>query len=125
MNKTLVTIDYEGQEVEVSQEVAAFLEADEKRQAAEQKRDRRHLTDKPLDVLDRQGDLISAPLEDEVIDRMAFDEITAPLTAVQKRRVKLNLEYGLTCEEIAAAEGVHKTVVAKSIRLAKEKIKKL
>lgn len=50
--------------------------------------------------------------------------IDTQLTPVQKKRLYLNCFRGMTVREIAKIEGANHAAVAKSIRLAKEKIKK-
>jgi DNA-directed RNA polymerase specialized sigma24 family protein len=119
-----IKVIYNGGEVRVSREVADFLSCDERRREAERKRDARHLTDKPLEVMDKQGRFAAVAFEEEAVRKITCSDMLSTLTTVQKKRVTMYFECGLTCEKIAGIEGVSKNVVAKSIRQAKEKIKK-
>ena len=50
--------------------------------------------------------------------------IDTQLTPVQKKRLYLNCFHGMTVREIAKVEGASYSVIARSIKSAKEKIKK-
>jgi len=44
-----VAITYNGQEIKVDRQIADYLESERKREQAEARRDRRHLSDKDID----------------------------------------------------------------------------
>ena len=98
---------------------------DENRQA---KRAGRHQDKRPLEEIGlRENQKMLASVEDEYFHQEQTDKLTdakQKLTEVQRRRLELYIEDGLSMRKIAQKEGVHYTAVEDSIRAAFKKIKK-
>ena len=124
-----VTILYNGQEIQVDKQVAEYLEIERKREQAEERRDRRHLSDKDIDrndldnfLADRPADfveLIAKASEAETL-RRALD----CLTDTQRRRVQMYFFDGFTYRQIAEFENANEKSVRESITGALGKLKK-
>ena len=100
------------------------LEENRQEKMIERYHDRRSLGD----ISDReiQGEAMS--MEEEFIQRELLANLSRAkreLTPAQRRRVRLHVEKGHSLREIAAAEGVHNTVVCESIFAALRKMKKI
>ena len=83
--------------------------------------------------LDELGDLVCEPEEDDPAEDAqerkyklsdAIDVMDGCLTPVQKRRMMMYYYDGMTMDKIAAAEGVKRHPVWKSIRASDKKVKK-
>ncbi len=114
--------------VEVSDEVADFME--EERRSAENSRRRvyRYHAQYSLDADDgiEEESLLRAFKEAEAHEelRLKLEMSMQSLTAVQYRRVKMRFEYGMKFSEIAKAEGVNINAIEDSIKRALGKITK-
>ena len=98
---------------------------DENRQA---KRAVRHHDKRPLEEISLgENQEMLASVEDEYLRREQTDKLSdakQKLTEVQRRRLELYIEDGLSMRNIAQKEGVHYTAIEDSIRAAFKKIKK-
>jgi RNA polymerase sigma-70 factor (ECF subfamily) len=128
-NTELVTVIYNGEEIEVTREVADFLEEcrlDERRQS---EKIRRHHSDKECDEF-AIGDLMfNKPqgFEDALIDRLAIErlpEALATLPEVQRRRVTAYYFEGLTYKQIAEREQVAYPAIMQSVNAAIKNLQK-
>ena len=123
-----VAITYNGQEIKVDRQIADYLEAERKREQAEARRDRRHLSDKDINrndlddfIADKPADFveeIAKASETETL-RRALD----CLTDTQRRRVQMYFFDGFSYARIAEFEGVGKTAVSISINTAIGKLR--
>ena len=59
-----VVITYSGQQVSVPKEVADFLEQDRKREQAQEKQDKRHLSKSAFETVLSGSDCVRRPVED-------------------------------------------------------------
>ena len=125
-----VVILYNGQEIEVDKAVADYLNEEErKREQAEEKRDKRHLSDKSIDRNDIDDFISDKPAD--FADRIASNSEAAylrrkmdeSLTATQRRRVKMYFFDRFTYEQIAEFENANVANIWRSIDSAVEKLK--
>ena len=115
------TISYEGNEVEVSVEVAEFLENDRKRKAAEERSDRRHLVYYDIDSLAVTGHLIefSNPTLNAVLKKLSNEKLYNVLSLLDTEDLKIVLLYyfwDCTQEEIANRLSYSKMAISKRLR---------
>ncbi len=125
-----ITITYNGQEIEVDQAIADYLEDEERRRIqAEEKSDNRHLSDKEIEsydfdsfVADKPADFVEqiANASEAEYLRRALDF----LTETQRRRVQMYFFDGFTYEQIAEFENVNVANIWRSIDGALKKLKK-
>ena len=94
MNDAVVT--YQGQQVSVPKEVADFLEQDRRREQAEAKRDKRHLS---------KGDL------ETVLSPKSYC-----LYSLDDLAIQLRYGEGLSLEKIGAIRGVSKMAISKQLK---------
>ena len=118
MEKTVV---YNGGLVSVSYEVAEFLESDRRRQAAEERSDRRHLSKSNFEtVLPPQKSVNPHQLENEVIRNLTLEklrEVMAGLSDDERRLIQLyygDVEWSM--EKIGEAFGVSKMAISKRLK---------
>ncbi|MDR0916427.1 MAG: hypothetical protein LBN02_04485 [Oscillospiraceae bacterium] len=128
MDNTVI-ISYNGEDVAVSAEVAAFLETDERRNLAERRRDRRHLSDMEFteDTVELFAVVKPVGFEDAFlrsVDESRLRVAIMTLTETQRRRLTAYYYEGLTYREIAAREDVVFTKIANSVSAAIESLKK-
>ena len=115
--------------IEVSDEVAAFLEEDKRLQInyAQYIRDNRAFYS--LDAGDGiEADALNLPEQpDEALERMELErllkEAMAQLTPAQRRRVLAHFVEGRSQLEIAASEGVVKSTVSEAISRGRKKLR--
>lgn len=90
--------------------------------------------DSPVEDMEGLADLNELSLDEGYIEmleeRKAYQAIRilfsdGSLTAIQSRRFRMSIFKGMTTREIAKIEGVSHVMVAKSIRQAKMKLKKI
>jgi len=114
------TIIYDGKYIFVSDEVAAFLEADRKRQVAEERSDRRHISKS-------SSEPVSGPIytlyvngvEDVVFRNLALQKLRKVLNSLPKEsRELIELYYydEYTMEQIGRMYGISKMAVSKRIK---------
>ena len=127
-NQELIAIEYNGEEVTVSQEVADFLE-DSRREAQRQyKQDLRNLSGVRCEEYLIEDLMAHKPtgFEDELIrqlDKERLPEALAALSETQRRRLTAYYCEGLSYREIAVRDGVNHTKIAKSVDTALKKLK--
>ncbi|MGI6176271.1 MAG: sigma-70 family RNA polymerase sigma factor [Christensenellales bacterium] len=115
----MVTIVYEGQRVLVTQEVAAFLEQDDRRMRTQARSDRRHLAycrvdpDKAVITHRRKG--VNLVLN-QVMRNLETEELRKAVnTLPAEDRLLIQYRYcdGLTMQEIGELFGISKMAVSK------------
>lgn len=121
-----VIVNYYGENVSVSKEVADFLERDRKRAQAEAKRDERHLSKSEFEtVLSRRAPPEDA-LEDSVLRNLRLEslrEAVAELSEQDQRLIDLRYCEEMTQEEIGRLLGVSKMAVSKRLRNLQKKLR--
>ena len=115
------TISYEGRKIEVSAEVAEFLESDRKRKSAEGRSDRRHLIYNDINSLAVNGHLIefSNPTLNTVLRKLRNKKLYQVLSLLDKEDLTIILLYyfcDCTQEEIADRFSCSKMAISKRIR---------
>ena len=114
------TINYFGQDIEVSDEVAAFLEADRKKEDAQGRSDRRHLSKRAEKV--SSGEHVSEfwdPTFEAVARKLRNEALYAAidkLSSRDKEVVELYYWEELTMQEIADRFGVSRMAISKRLK---------
>ena len=106
-----VVITYSGQQVSVPKEVADFLEQDRKREQAQEKQDKRHLSKSEFETVLSGSDCVRRPVEDTVLWNLQLEclrEAVDGLGDQGRDLVELRYGRGLTMEEIGTIYGVSK-----------------
>lgn len=116
------------QETEVSRIVYLEFLRFVRRERTLRRRDERHMEQSrlPPEILFEQTLKQPKSVEESVFDRLRdgeMREILATLSKVQRRRLLLYHEYGLTYEKVAEIEGCTKMAVKFSVDLAEQKIR--
>jgi RNA polymerase sigma-70 factor (ECF subfamily) len=128
-NTELVTVIYNGEAVEVTREVADFLDECRRDDVRQDKKRQRHIADKPYLENETEDFMSVAPrgFQDELVDKLAMDmlpDALAALPEIQRRRVTAYYYEGLTYREIAARESKDESTIRESIASAIKKLKK-
>lgn len=74
MNDTVVVI-YNGEPVSVPKEVADFLEQDRKREQAQEKQNKRHLSKSAFETVLSSSDCVRRPVEDAVLWNLQLETL--------------------------------------------------
>ena len=125
MNDTVV-ITYSGQQVSVPKEVADFLEQDRKREQAQEKQDKRHLSKSEFETVLSGSDCVRRPMEDEVLWNLQLETLRKAVDGLgDQGRDLVELRYGrgLTMEEIGTIYGVSKAAVSKRLKKFHEQLR--
>ena len=115
--------------IEVSDEVAAFLEEDKRLQVNYTQYIRDNRAFYSLDAGDGiEAEVLNLPEQpDEVLERMELErllqEALAQLTPAQRRRVLAHFVEGRSQLEIAASEGVVKSTVSEAISRGRKNLR--
>lgn len=115
-------------EVEISCEVYQQFCSFVKRERNLRRSDERHLEQSELteETLCRRAVHNPKPIEEALSDKIRkeqIEQVIAELPEIQRRRLQLYFEYGLTYEQIGQMEGCSKMPVKRSIDRALEKIR--
>ena len=125
MNDSVVII-YSGQQVSVPKEVADFLEQDWKREQAQEKQDKRHLSKSEFEtVLSCLGNT-DPPVEETAIQALQLETLrkaVQKLDAQEQNLIALRYGQELTMEEIGRLCGISKMAVSKRLRRLHEKLR--
>ena len=114
------SINYFGQDIEVSDEVAAFLEADRKKEDAQGRSDRRHLSKRAEKV--SSGGRVSEfrdPTFEAVARKLRNEALYAAINKLSSRDkevVELYYWERLTMQEIADCLGVSRMAISKRLK---------
>jgi RNA polymerase sigma factor (sigma-70 family) len=128
------TVSYGGGLVSVSYEVAEFLESDRKRQAAEERRDRRHHAHTWASkssfetVLAAQKTVNPHQLEDEVFKNLTLEnlrKVIAALNTDEQRLLHLYFWQEMSMEQIGKLFGVSKMAISKRLKKLLAKMRSL
>jgi RNA polymerase sigma factor (sigma-70 family) len=125
------TINYYGQQISVSDEVAEFLEQDRLRQAAQQRSDKRHIDFVDIDFACSANLLDDTPpdptFEQAFINLQLRDLRTAYQSLSDDDRKLLCLYYyhELSMEEIGKTYSVTKMAISKRLRKLHDRLRSL
>ena len=125
MNDSVVII-YSVQQVSVPKEVADFLEQDRKREQAQEKQDKRHLSKSEFETVPSGSDCVRRPVEDAALWNLQLECLRKAVDGLgDQGRDLVELRYGrgLTMEEIGKFYGVSKMAVSKRLKKLHEKLK--
>lgn len=117
MDKSIV---YGGQRISVSEEVAEFLEDDRRRQAAQDKRDERHLSKSDFETV-RLPQRLTYPhdLEDAVIRNLRLQNLRKVITSLsddEQKLIRLYFYEDNTMEQIGLEFGISKMAISKRLK---------
>ena len=121
-----VVITYSGQQVSVPKEVADFLEQDRKREQAQEKQDKRHLSKSEFETVLSGSDCVRRPVEDTVLRNLQLETLRKAVQTLDVQEQNLiTLRYGqeLTMEEIGTIYGVSKAAVSKRLKKLHEQLR--
>ena len=121
-----VVITYSGQQVSVPKEVADFLEQDRKREQAQKKQDKRHLSKSEFETVLSGSDCVRRPVEDAALRNLQLEILRKAGDGLDDQgRDLIGLRYGkdLTMEEIGKIYGVSKTAVSKRLKKLHEQLR--
>ena len=121
-----VVITYSGQQVSVPKEVADFLEQDRKREQAQEKQDKRHLSKSAFETVLSGSDCVRRPVEDAVLRNLRLECLRKAVDALgdqSRDLVELRYGQGLTMEEIGTIYGVSKAAVSKRLKKLHEQLR--
>ena len=121
-----VVITYSGQQVSVPKEVADFLEQDRKREQAQEKQDKRHLSKSEFETVLSGSECVRRPVEDEALRNLRLENLRKAVKDLgEQSRELIDLRYGreLTMEEIGKVYGISKTAVSKRLKTLHEKLR--
>ena len=125
MNDSVVII-YQGEPVAVPKEVADFLEQDRKREQAQDRQDRRHLSKSEFEtVLSCYGG-VKRPVEEAVLRDLQLENLRKAVKDLPiKEQDLISLRYSgeLSMEEIGTLYGVSRMAVSKRLRKLHEKLR--
>ena len=94
MNDSVV-ITYSGQQVSVPKEVADFLEQDRKREQAQEKQDKRHLSKSEFETVLFCSDCVRRPVEDAVLWNLQLETLRKAVDGLgDQGRDLVELRYG-------------------------------
>ena len=123
MNDSVVII-YSVQQVSVPKEVADFLEQDRKREQAQEKQNKRHLSKSAFETVLSSSDCVRRPVEDAVLWNLQLETLRKAVDELgEQDRDLIQLRYGgLTMEEIGTIYGVSKAAVSKRLKKLHEQL---
>ena len=120
-----VVIIYNGEQVSVPKEVADFLEQDRKREQAQEKQDKRHLSKSEFETVLSGSDCVRRPMEDEVLWNLQLETLRkaiAELDVQGQNLLSLRYSDALTMDEIGQIYGISKMAVSKRLKKLHEKL---
>lgn len=115
------TILYGNSEISVSNEVAEFLESDRKRQEAEERSDRRHISKSDSETVSATAHLASRddPTWDAVLRNLTLQklrQVLANLSEDDRLLIHLYFFQEYTMEQIGKEFGISKMAVSKRLK---------
>ena len=117
---------YEGEPISVPKEVAEFLEQDRKREQAEAKRDKRHLSKGDLETVLSPKSYCLYSLDDLAIRNLRLENLRKAVACLgESTQELLRLRYyeELSLEKIGAIRGVSKMAISKQLKKAHEELR--
>ena len=110
----LVTVQNEV--VEVSDELYEFMESDRKRQAAEERSDRRHLSKSSFETVEVKQEYSSRKFENQIFHRLDLQKLREAMQQLNDEELRLIEIYywdEMNMQEIADVFGISKMAVSK------------
>ena len=110
----LITIQNEV--VEVSDELYEFMESDRKRQAAEERSDRRHLSKSSFETVEVKQEYSSRKFENQIFHRLDLQKLREAMQQLndkERRLIEMYYWDEMTMQEIAEMFGISKMAVSK------------
>ena len=120
-----IVVIYNEEPVLVSREVADYLEEERKRDQAETRQDRRHLSKSEFETVLSGLECVKRPVEDAVLRNLRLENLRGAIAelGVQGQNL-LSLRYSdaLTMDEIGQIYGISKMAVSKRLKKLHEKL---
>lgn len=110
----LITVQNEV--VEVSDELYEFMESDCKRQAAEERSDRRHLSKSSFETVEVKQEYSSRKFENQIFHRLDLQKLREAMQQLndeERRLIEMYYWDEMTMQEIADVFGISKMAVSK------------
>ncbi len=110
----LITVQNEV--VEVSDELYEFMESDRKRQAAEERSDRRHLSKSSFETVEVKQEYSSRKFENQIFHRLDLQKLREAMQQLndeERRLIEMYYWDEMTMQEIAEVFGISKMAVSK------------
>lgn len=110
----LITVQNEV--VEISDELYEFMESDRKRQAAEERSDRRHLSKSSFETVEVKQEYSSRKFENQIFHRLDLQKLREAMHQLNDEEHRLIEMYywdEMTMQEIADVFGISKMAVSK------------
>ena len=124
MNDNVVIV-YNGEQVSVPKEVAAFLEQDRKREQAQEKQDARHLSKSEFETVLSGLECVKRPVEDAALRNLQLENLRkaiAELDVQGQNLLSLRYSDALTMDEIGQIYGISKMAVSKRLQTLHKKL---
>jgi RNA polymerase sigma-70 factor (ECF subfamily) len=128
-NTELIAVIYNGEEIQVTCEVADYLEECRLEERRQSEKVRRHYSDKECDEYAIGDFMFDKPcgFEGALIDKLTTEQLPeaiATLPEIQRRRLSAYYFEGLTYKQIAGREQVEYPAIMQSVSTAIKNLKK-
>lgn len=120
-----VSIEYNGKQLSVPKEVADFLSQDRKRQQAQERQDRRHLSKSDFETV-LSWHTTRDSTEDLVLRNLRLENLRKAVSALSdegQQLISLRYDQELTMEAIGKILGVSKMAVSKRLKKLHNQLK--
>ncbi len=120
----LITVQNEV--VEVSDELYEFMESDRKRQAAEERSDRRHLSKSSFETVEVKQEYSSRKFENQIFHRLDLQKLREAMQQLndeERRLIEMHYWDEMTMQEIADVFGISKMAVSKRYQSILDKMR--
>lgn len=120
-----VSIEYNGKQLSVPKEVADFLSQDRKRQQAQERQDRRHLSKSDFETV-LSWHTTRDSTEDLVLRNLRLGNLRKAVSALsdeERQLISLRYDQELTMEAIGKILGVSKMAVSKRLKKLHNQLK--
>lgn len=120
-----VSIEYNGKQLSVPKEVADFLSQDRKRQQAQERQDRRHLSKSDFETV-LSWHTTCDFTEDLVLRNLRLENLRKAVSALsdeERQLISLRYDQELTMEAIGKILGVSKMAVSKRLKKLHNQLK--
>ena len=120
-----VSIEYNGKQLSVPKEVADFLSQDRKRQQAQERQDRRHLSKSDFETV-LSWHTTCDSTEDLVLRNLRLENLrkaVAALSDEERQLISLRYDQELTMEAMGKILGVSKMAVSKRLKKLHNQLK--
>lgn len=120
-----ILIEYNGKQLSVPKEVADFLSQDRKRQQAQERQDRRHLSKSDFETV-LSWHTTCDSTEDLVMRNLRLENLRKAVSALsdeERQLISLRYDQELTMEAIGKILGVSKMAVSKRLKKLHNQLK--